>query len=172
MVAPAYNRIDREDGQWLFTGPHLSTSFRPIGKSQPIQEIRKRIVPLAEGDILEIGVGPGVDFAHYDPQKVNKVYTLEPNTGMLRWAKEQRRNARLEVQFLDLPGERIPLADASVDTVVSTFSLCTIPGVVEAIAGISRTLKPCGKFIFFGHGLSMIPSRSRRRGRPPLSFGI
>jgi len=125
-----------------------------LGNPKPIEEIRQRILPLAEGCVLEIGVGPGVNFVHYDPEKVNKVYALEPNSGMLRRAEGQRRKTKLDVEFLDLPGESIPLADASVDTAVSTFSLCTIPGVVEAIAGISRILKPGGKFIFFEHGLS------------------
>ena len=109
-----------------------------LGNPKPIQEIRQRIVPLAHGTVLEIGVGPGVNFAHYDPAKVDKVYALEPNPGMLRRAEEQRRRTQLDIEFLDLPGERIPLADASVDTVVSTFTLCTIPGVVEAIQGIGR----------------------------------
>jgi ubiquinone/menaquinone biosynthesis C-methylase UbiE len=70
----------------------------------------------------------------------------------------QRRNTNLEVEFLDLPGERIPLADMSIDTVVSTFTLCTIPGVGEAIQGLRRVLKPGGKFIFFEHGLSHSPA--------------
>src|SRR5437016_8766604 len=80
---------------------------------------------------------------------------------MLRRAEEQRRRTQLDIEFLDLPGERIPLADASVDTVVSTFTLCTIPGVVEALQGIGRVLKPDGKLIFFEHGLS--PDRRGRR---------
>lgn len=83
---------------------------------------------------LRSGVGPGVNFVYYDPAKVNKIYALEPNPGMRRRAEEQRRPTRLDIEFLDLPGERIPLADASVDTIVSTFTLCTIPGVVEAIS--------------------------------------
>ncbi len=131
--------------------PHLVSA---LGNPKPIAEIRKRIVPLAQGDVLEIGVGPGVNFPHYDSARVKKVYALEPNLGMWRRADKQRRNTNLEVEFLDLPGERIPLADMSVDTVVSTFTLCTIPGVVEAIQGLRRVLKPGGKFIFFEHGLS------------------
>jgi SAM-dependent methyltransferase len=132
-----------------------------LGNPKPIKEIRQRIIPLAQGNVLEIGVGPGVNFAHYDPARVNKVYALEPNPGMLRRAEEQRRRTQVNIEFLDLPGERIPLADASVDTVVSTFTLCTIPGVVEAIQGIARVLKPGGKFVFFEHGLSP-DSRVRR----------
>jgi len=132
-----------------------------LGDPKPIQEVRQRIVPLAQGTVLEIGVGPGVNFIHYDPKKVSKVYALEPNPGMIRLAEHQRRQAKLNIEFLDLPGERIPLEDASVDTVVSTFTLCTIPGVVDAIRGIGRVLKPNGKFIFFEHGRAPDPRMQR-----------
>src|SRR5258706_9349373 len=131
--------------------PHLVTL---LGNPKPIQEIRQRIVPLAHGTVLEIGVGPGVNFPLYDPMRVSKVFALEPNPGMIRRAEEQRRGTKLDIEFLDLPGERISLEVGSVDTVVSTFTLCTIPGVVEAIQGIARVLKPGGKFIFFEHGLA------------------
>ena len=131
--------------------PHLVSI---LGNPKPIKKIRQRILPSAQGDVLEIGVGPGVNFVHYDPARVNKVYALEPNPGMLRRAEEQRRRTQLDIEFLDLPGESIPLADASIDTVVSTFTLCTIPGVVQAIQGIRRVLKPGGKLVFFEHGLS------------------
>ncbi len=124
-----------------------------LGDPKPIQEVRQKMIPLAQGEVLEIGVGPGVNFALYDPQKVSKVYALEPNPGMIRLA-EQHRRTELNVEFLDLPGERIPLGDGSVDTVVSTFTLCTIPGVADAIRGIGRVLRPGGQFLFFEHGLS------------------
>jgi len=137
-----------------------------LGNPKPIEEIRQRIVPLAQGNVLEIGVGPGVNFTHYDPARVSKVYALEPNPGMIRRAEEQRRKSQFDIEFLDLPGERIPLADASVDTVVSTFTLCTTLGVVDAIRGIRRVLKPDGKFIFFEHGLS--PDAGVRRWQERL----
>jgi ubiquinone/menaquinone biosynthesis C-methylase UbiE len=95
-----------------------------------------------------------VNFVHYNPAKVTKLYALEPNPGMIPRAEQQGRRTELDIEFLDLPGERIPLADASVDTVVSTFTLCTIPGVVEALRGIGRVVKPGGQFIFFEHGLA------------------
>ena len=133
-----------------------------LGDPRPIQEVRQRMIPLAQGEVLEIGVvGPGANFVHYNPKKVSKVYALEPNPGMIRLAEQHRRRTELHVEFLDLPGERIPLEDGSVDTVVSTFTLCTIPGVVEAIRGIGRVLRPGGRFIFFEHGLSPDP-RIRR----------
>jgi len=131
--------------------PHL---VRVLGNPEPIQKIRQQLVPLAQGEVLEIGVGPGVNFPLYDPRRVSRVYALEPNPGMVRQAEQQRRRTQLKVDFLDLPGERIPLSEASIDTVVSTFTLCTIPGVVDAIGGIGRVLKPGGQFIFFEHGLA------------------
>ena len=135
--------------------PHLVSA---LGNPKPIEEIRRRIVPLAQGNVLEIGVGPGVNFVHYDQTKVKKIYALEPNPGMRRRAAKERQAHQLDVEFLDLPGERIPLQDESVDTVVSTFTLCTIPGVVDAIRGVARVLKPDGQFIFFEHGLAPEPS--------------
>ena len=132
-----------------------------LGDPKPIREVRERIVPLAEGRVLEIGVGPGVNFVHYDAVRVTKVYALEPNAGMIRLAERQRRRTTVDITFIGLPGEQIPLEDRSVDTVLSTFTLCTIPGVVEALRGVRRVLKPSGKLIFFEHGLSPDP-RVRR----------
>jgi len=145
--------------------PHLVSA---LGNPKPINDIRRRIVPLAQGSVLEIGVGPGVNFTHYDPARVSKIYALEPNPGMLRRAEEQQRQTEVKIELLDLPGERIPLPDASVDTVVSTFTLCTISGVVEAIQGVRRVLKPSGKLIFFEHGLSPDPAvqRWQKRSEP------
>src|SRR5215469_11715088 len=138
--------------------PHIVSV---LGNPKPIHKIRQQIVPLAQGTVLEVGVGPGVNFAYCDPAKIDKVYALEPNQGMRGKADKQRRRTKLNVEFLDLPGEHIPLPEASVDTVVSTFTLCTIPGVAEAIRGISRVLRPQGQFLFFEHGLS--PDKNVRR---------
>src|SRR6266566_1364805 len=104
--------------------PHI---VKGLGDPKPIRDVRERLIPLAEGTVLEIGVGPGVNFAHYNAARVNKIYALEPNPGMIRLAEPQRRQTKLDVEFLDLPGERIPLDDSTVDTVISTFTLCTIP---------------------------------------------
>jgi SAM-dependent methyltransferase len=134
--------------------PHLVSM---LGNPKPIREVRRRIVPLAQGKVLEIGVGPGVNFVHYDPARVSKVYALEPNPTMIRLATAAARGTELDVEFLGLPGERIPLEDGAVDTVVSSFTLCTIPGVEEAIRGIGRVLKPGGKLIFFELGIAPDP---------------
>jgi SAM-dependent methyltransferase len=125
--------------------PHL---VRWFGNPQPIFELRRQILPLARGIVLEIGVGSGANFAHYDAGRVTRLYALEPNPKMLQLAELERRRLNLTVQFLDAPSERIPLDDGTVDTVVSTFTLCTIPAVEEAIRSIARVLKPGGKLIF------------------------
>jgi len=128
-----------------------------LGNPEPIRKIRQRIIPLAHGKVLEIGVGSGANFVYYDAATVSKLYALEPNPGMIRLAERQRHRTALDIEFLDLPGEHIPLKDGTVDTVVSTFTLCTIPGVVEAIRGLGRVLKPVGKLIFFELGLAPDP---------------
>lgn len=151
--------------------PHLVSL---LGDPKPIQEIRRRMIPLAQGNVLEVGVGPGVNFVHYDPAKVTKLYALEPNPGMIRMAEQQRKRTELNIEFVDLPGERLPLEDNTVDTVVSTFTLCTIPGVSQAIQGIRRILKPEGRFIFFEHGLSPDANVSRwqRRTEPLFQWAF
>ena len=146
---------------------------KALGDPPPIRAVRQRIVRWAEGTVLEIGVGPGVNFAHFDPAMVGKIYALEPNPEMVRLAERQRlARTDLDIEVLGLPGERIPLADDSVDTVLSTFTLCTIPGVLEALRGVERVLKPGGKFIFFEHGVSPEPRirRWQERSEPLTSW--
>ena len=138
--------------------PHLVDT---LGDPPPIQNVRRQIIPLAQGTVLEIGVGSGANFPHYDPTRVSKLYALEPNPGMIRLAQRRRHRTTLNVEFLDLPGESIPLEVGTVDTVVSTFTLCTIPRIVEAVQGLSRVLRPDGKLIFFELGLSPDPKVQR-----------
>jgi ubiquinone/menaquinone biosynthesis C-methylase UbiE len=142
--------------------PHLVDI---LGDPPPILEIRKRIIPTAQGRVLEIGVGSGANFPHYDSTRVSKLYALEPNLRMIQLAARRARQTRLDIEFLDLPGERIPLEDGAVDTVVSTFTLCTIPGIEEAIRGIARVLKPDGKLVFFELGFSPDPQVQRWQRR-------
>ena len=125
-----------------------------LGDPPPIRKVRQQIIPQAQGKVLEIGAGSGANFNHYDPAKVTRLYALEPNPGMIRLAERKRRETKLDIEFLDLPGERIPLEDATMDTVVSTFTLCTISDIAQAIQGLARVLKPDGILIFFELGLS------------------
>ena len=136
-----------------------------LGNPKPIQELRRRILPLAEGAVLEIGLGPGVNFAYYDPARVSRLYALEPNETMIRIAKRHPRRGAFDVQFLDLPGEQIPLEDGAIDTVVSTFTLCTISEVAGAMRGIARVLRPGGKLVFLENSVSPDPPVRRWQER-------
>lgn len=113
---------------------------------------RSKVVPQAEGRVLEVGMGPGLNLPYYDPQRVEKVWGLEPNDGMRKLAQDKIAAAPFEVEWLGLPGEEIPLEDNSVDTVLLTYTLCTIPDWRKAMAGMRRVLKPGGKLIFCEHG--------------------
>lgn len=115
---------------------------------------RAGIVPEAQGNVLEIGFGSGHNAPYYDRGKITHLYALEPSAGWRRKGEKRVRELPFPVDWLDLPGEEIPLADESVDTVLATFVLCTIPGVEEALAGMRRVLKPGGKLVFLEHGLS------------------
>lgn len=125
-----------------------------LGNPPPIQALRRRLISQACGTVLEIGAGAGANFPYYDVSRITRLYALEPNPGMRHLAERQRRRPGLEVEFLSLPGERVPLRDASVDSVVSTFTLCTIPAVREALTGLARVLKPGGTLLFLENSVA------------------
>jgi ubiquinone/menaquinone biosynthesis C-methylase UbiE len=97
-------------------------------------------------------MGSGINLPFYDPERVEFVWGLEPSEGMRRLAGERIAAAPFEVKLLDLPGESIPLDDKSVDTVLLTFTLCTISDFRQALAQMRRVLKPGGKLLFCEHG--------------------
>lgn len=120
--------------------------------TKPIRYQRKKVVPLAEGTVLEIGIGTGFNLPYYDPAKVKKVIGLDPSEASWKLAGKRAKDLPFPVEFIGLPGEQIPLDDKSVDTVLVTFSLCTIPDPVKALEGMRRVLKPGGKLVFCEHG--------------------
>ncbi len=120
--------------------------------ASPILKQREKVVPLAEGRVLEVGMGSGINLQYYDPSKVEFVFGLEPSEGMRRKAQKNLAASPVEVRWLDLPGEEIPLDDKSVDCVVLTFTLCTISDFREALAQMRRVLKPGGTLLFCEHG--------------------
>jgi ubiquinone/menaquinone biosynthesis C-methylase UbiE len=127
----------------------------------PILKQRQKIVPHATGRVLEIGMGSGLNLQYYDPSKVDFVYGLEPSQGMRRKAQENLDASPVEVRWLDLPGEEVPLDDKSIDTVVLTYTLCTISDFRAALAQMRRVLKPSGNLLFCEHGEA--PDESVRR---------
>ena len=120
--------------------------------SRPVLEQRKKILPHAEGQILEVGMGSGINIPFYDPNKVEKLWGLEPSIGMRKKAKSRVDAAQFDLEWLGLRGEEVPLDDNSIDTVVLTYTLCTIPGWHDAVKQMRRVLKPGGKLLFSEHG--------------------
>ena len=113
--------------------------------SKPARKQREKVVPLAAGDVLEIGFGSGLNLPWYDPARVRRIWALEPAPGMRKLAQKNIEASGLEVELIDLPGEEIPLDPDSVDSVVITYTLCTIPDVHAALAGVRRVLRPGGR---------------------------
>lgn len=120
--------------------------------SKPARKQREKVVPLAAGDVLEIGFGSGLNLPWYDPAKVRRIWALEPASGMRKLAQKNIEASGLEVELIDLPGEEIPLDPDSVDSVVITYTLCTIPDVHAALAGVRRVLRPGGRLFYCEHG--------------------
>lgn len=134
-------------------------------KAKPITYQRKKVVPLAEGRVLEIGMGSGLNLPFYDAAKVSHVWGLEPSPEMRERAKRRAKDLKFSLDFLDLKAEEIPLEDKSVDTVLVTYTLCTIPHVVDALKGMRRVLKPGGRMIFCEHGRAPDVSVSKWQDR-------
>lgn len=118
----------------------------------PIMKQREKVVPQATGTILEIGIGTGLNLPFYDPARVERLIGLDPSGKSWELAGERAAHLGFEVEFIGLPSEEIPLEAASVDTVLVTYSLCTIPDTVTALRGMARVLRPGGKLVFCEHG--------------------
>ncbi|MEY2909313.1 MAG: hypothetical protein RLZZ602_1836 [Pseudomonadota bacterium] len=120
--------------------------------TKPILKQRQKVVPRARGTILEIGLGAGHNIPHYDHTGVDKVIGVDPCEVSWQLAQPRVQAAPFEVQFLAGSAEDIPLDDHSMDSVLLTFSLCTIPDPAAALAEARRVLKPGGQLLFCEHG--------------------
>jgi len=112
---------------------------------------RQQLIPQASGTVLEIGAGSGLNLPYYS-NAVDKLYALEPNAKLREMAHSKAADASFSVEFLGLKGENIPLADRCVDTVVVTWTLCSIADPVKALHGMYRVLRPGGRLLFIEHG--------------------
>ena len=122
--------------------------------SKPASKQREKVIPYAEGVVLEIGAGSGLNFAYYDTSKVQKIWALEPSLGMQAIAKKTSVSKMLDVEYLSLLAEDIPFKKNTIDTIVCTYVLCTIPNVELALKKMYEVLKPEGKLLFTEHGLA------------------
>ena len=135
------------------------TEFLCSGK--PIMYQRKKVVPLAKGRVLEIGIGSGLNLQFYDFSNVEYIWGLDISAQMRKMSEKRAKNIRFEVEFISQSGNEIPLESNSVDTVLVTYTLCTIPDVGQALSEMSRVLMPGGELIFCEHGLA--PDEDVRR---------
>ncbi len=133
--------------------------------SKPILQQRQKIVPRARGTVLEIGIGTGLNLPFYDPARVERLIGLDPSEKSWELAGKRAAEVDFDVEFIGLPGEQIPLPENSVDTVVVTFSLCTIPDPVAALQGMARVLRPDGELLFCEHGRAPDPDVVRWQDR-------
>lgn len=117
---------------------------------------RRQLLAAARGDVLEIGFGTGLNLPYY-PEGVHKLTAVDPNPGMHRLAQRRVRESKIEVDQQVLSGEHLPFEDNRFDCAVSTFTLCSIEDVAQALREVYRVLKSGGKLLFLEHGLSPEP---------------
>lgn len=120
--------------------------------AKPITYQRRKVVPRAEGRVLEIGFGAGHNLPFYDPGKVTHIWALEPAAEMRARAGERAAASTIALEFIGLPSEKIPLDADCADTVLITYTLCSIPDVMAALAEMRRVMKASGRMIFCEHG--------------------
>jgi ubiquinone/menaquinone biosynthesis C-methylase UbiE len=129
--------------------------------SGPHPQLRTHALEHARGLVLEIGFGTGLNLPHYPPA-VEKLVVLDPSSPLAGRVRRRLRHAPMPVEVLQLDAAaRIPFGDATFDTVVSTWTLCSIEGLQTALAEIRRVLRPDGRFLFMEHGLSDRPLTAR-----------
>jgi len=134
---------------------------------KPVQRQRAKIVPRASGRVLEIGIGTGRNLPFYDKSKVRELYGLDPAEQMHRLARKRKRESGIDVRLLTLSAEEIPEPAASFDTLVMTYTLCSISEPVRAVREMRRVLKPEGQLLFCEHGLA--PDASVRKWQHRLT---
>lgn len=132
--------------------------------TKAVSEERRRCLEGVQGTVLEIGFGTGLNLPHY-PATVEKVVGVDPSRTSARLARKRIAAAPFPVESVGLSAETIPVADRSFDTIVSTFTLCTIPDVASALAEMRRALRPGGHLHFVEHGRAADPGVQRWQAR-------
>jgi ubiquinone/menaquinone biosynthesis C-methylase UbiE len=134
---------------------------------KPTMRQRQKVVPLARGRVLEVGIGSGLNLPFLDAAQVTKVWGLDPSPEITQLAESAARSVGFPVELIGLPGDEIPLEDESVDTVLVTYTLCSIPDTQPALRQMARVLKPGGRLVFCEHGAA--PDAAVRRWQDRLN---
>jgi SAM-dependent methyltransferase len=151
----------------LYTKYILPKAVHYLCGTKPIMRQRKKVVSLAEGCVLEVGIGSGLNLPFYDPVKVNHLWGLDPLTELWALAEKTVAQVKLNVEFIKGSAEAIPLDDRSADTILVTYTLCTVRAILPALGEMRRILKPDGRLIFCEHGAA--PDRVVRRWQNRLN---
>lgn len=138
---------------------HLACGIKPARMQ------RQKVVPRAKDRVLEVGIGSGLNLPFYDGSLVEKVVGIDPSSELRVYAERSARQVPFAVEFLELPSERLALEEASIDTVVVTYTLCTIPDAIAALRQMRRVLRPGGELLFCEHGQAPDPGVRRWQGR-------
>ena len=133
-------------------------------RQQVLSPCRERTVAGAAGRVLEIGAGSGLNLAFYG-SAVRSIVAVEPSPQLIRLATRRAVMAKVPVEFVEGSAEALPLADASIDTVVTTWTLCSIPDVARALLEARRVLRPGGSLLFVEHGRAPEPAVRRWQDR-------
>ena len=126
-----------------------------------VQAQRRQLVPQAQGRVLEVGMGTGRNLAFYDRSRVTRLVGVDPAMQMHPLAQKRSQRAGIAVELMGLSAEQLPADDASFDTVVCTYTLCSIPDAAQALREMRRVLVPGGKLLFCEHGRA--PDETVRR---------
>ena len=133
--------------------------------TKPILKQREKVVPMASGEVLEIGMGAGHNLPYYDAKKVHSVVGIDPCKTSWRLAQPRAAALGVPLEFVEGSAEDMPLPDAHFDTVLMTYSLCTIPNASAALAEIRRVLRPGGQLVFCEHGAAPDASVAKWQSR-------
>lgn len=121
--------------------------------AQPgIMDLRSRVVPLATGEVLEVGCGGGLNQQYYDPDRVTGFAGIDPTPALLEGARAQAARLGLSADMREGVGEHIPFPDSTFDSVVCTYTLCSVTDQAQVISEMRRVLKPGGILLFLEHG--------------------
>ncbi|HYG28547.1 MAG TPA: class I SAM-dependent methyltransferase [Caulobacteraceae bacterium] len=133
--------------------------------TRPVMKQRAKVVPLAEGRVLELGIGGGLNLRFYDPAKVERVFGVDPSPELRRRAAAADRPEGLTVEVRDGTAECLPFEDASFDSVVCTYTLCSVQNPAAALKEARRVLKPDGRLLFCEHGRAPDPGVAKWQRR-------
>lgn len=152
-----------------FWDRHIMPRMITFCCGQPaVAKARSRIVPRAHGQVLELGCGGGINLGHYDRNRVERLSGIDPSPQLLDSARAAARLRGMEVDFRAGYAEALPFADASFDTVLTTFTLCSVQDPAAVLSEMRRVLKPGGTILFLEHGAAPDdgPARWQRRIEP------